>query len=53
MYIFCIQGGHVLTVNEKDAKVFKLITQIPKVTTPWSYLLFILNLIIPGKRLKR
>ena len=39
----------VLSVDEKDKQVWALITDVPKVKTPWQYICFLLNVIIPGK----
>ena len=39
----------VIDVDEKDRQVWALITDVPKVKTPWQYVCFILNVIIPGK----
>ena len=39
----------VIDVDIRDARVWELITDVPKVKTPWQYLCFILNVIIPGK----
>ena len=39
----------VIDVDARDAEVWRLITDVPKVKTPWQYICFILNVIIPGK----
>ena len=39
----------VIAVDEKDAQVWSLITDVPKLGTPWQYVCFVLNVIIPGK----
>eukprot|EP00347_Sterkiella_histriomuscorum_P005773 403355324 len=38
----------VIDVDEKDRQVWALITDVPKVKTPWQYVCFILNVIVPG-----
>jgi hypothetical protein len=38
-----------MEVDEKDKEVWRLLTDVPKVGTPWQYLCFILNVILPGK----
>ena len=40
---------NVIAVDDKDKQVWQLITDVPKVKTPWQYLCFLLNVIIPGK----
>jgi hypothetical protein len=42
----------VISIDDKDRQVWHLITDVPKVKTPWQYICFILNVIIPGKYLK-
>lgn len=42
----------VIDIDDKDRQVWALITDVPKVKTPWQYVCFILNVIIPGKNLK-
>ena len=39
----------VIAVDEKDAQVWSLITDVPKLGSPWQYVCFVLNVIIPGK----
>ena len=39
----------VMDIDAKDAQVWALITDVPKVKTPWQYVCFILNVIVPGK----
>ena len=41
----------VIDLDARDAEVWRLITDVPKVKTPWQYICFILNVIIPGKSL--
>jgi hypothetical protein len=41
----------VISIDDKDRQVWALITDVPKVKTPWQYVCFILNVIIPGKSL--
>ncbi|CDW85958.1 UNKNOWN [Stylonychia lemnae] len=38
----------VIDIDEKDAQVWQLITDVPKIKSPWQYVCFILNVIIPG-----
>ena len=38
----------VMDIDAKDAQVWALITDVPKIKTPWQYVCFILNVIIPG-----
>jgi len=38
----------VIDIDEKDAQVWALITDVPKIKSPWSYVCLILNVIIPG-----
>lgn len=38
----------VMAVDEKDREAWNLVTDVPKMKTPWQYLCFILNVIIPG-----
>ena len=38
----------VIDIDEKDAQVWMLITDVPKLKSPWQYICFILNVIIPG-----
>ena len=40
----------VIGVDEKDRQVWALITDVPKLASPWQYICFILNVIIPGKK---
>ena len=37
-----------LDVDEKDKQVWILITDVPLLKSPWQYICFILNVIIPG-----
>ena len=39
----------VIAIDEKDAQVWQLITDVPKLKAPWQYICFVLNVIIPGK----
>lgn len=39
----------VIDVDAKDQQVWQLITDVPKIKTPWQYVCFILNVIVPGK----
>jgi hypothetical protein len=39
----------VIDIDEKDRQVWALITDVPKLKTPWQYVCFIFNVIIPGK----
>ena len=38
----------VMAIDEKDAKVWELITDVPRLGSPWQYICFVLNVIIPG-----
>ena len=40
---------NVIAIDEKDKQVWQLITDVPKVKTPFQYICFLLNVIIPGK----
>ena len=40
----------VIANDERDAQVWALITDVPKMKAPWHYICFVLNVIIPGKR---
>ena len=39
---------NVIGVDEKDRQVWLLITDVPKMKAPWTYICFVLNVIIPG-----
>ena len=39
----------VIDVDANDRELWERITDVPKVSTPWQYICFILNVIIPGK----
>ena len=39
----------VIDYDARDAEVWRLITDVPFLSTPWQYICFILNVIIPGK----
>ena len=39
----------VIDVDEKDKRVWELITDVPKIKAPFQYICFVLNVIIPGK----
>ena len=39
----------VIDIDDRDAQVWHFITDVPKVGSPWQYVLFVLNVIIPGK----
>jgi hypothetical protein len=39
----------VIDIDEKDKQVWALITDVPKIKTPWQYVCFVLNVIVPGK----
>ena len=41
----------VIDVDQKDQEVWRLITDVPRVKTPWQYVCFILNVIIPGNHI--
>ena len=38
----------MIAVDERDAQVWQLITDVPKLKGPWQYICFVLNVIIPG-----
>ena len=38
----------VISVDERDSKVWALITDVPRLKSPWQYVCFVLNVIIPG-----
>ena len=40
----------VIDVDANDRELWERITDVPKVNTPWQYVCFILNVIIPGKQ---
>jgi len=39
----------VIDIDERDAEVWRMITDLPMIGTPWQYVLFVMNVIIPGK----
>ena len=39
----------LIDVDEKDQRVWHLVTDVPKVDMPWPYVLFFLNCVLPGK----
>ncbi len=39
----------VIDVDSNDRELWERITDVPKVSSPWQYVCFILNVIIPGK----
>ena len=39
---------YMFTVDEKDKQAWHIITDVPKMPSPWQYVCFILNVIIPG-----
>lgn len=38
----------ILAVDERDQKVWELITDVPKVQKIWAFIILVLNVIIPG-----
>ena len=38
----------VIDVDARDAQVWQMITDVPHVPTPWQYVCFVCNVIIPG-----
>lgn len=38
----------MVEIDEKDRQVWNLITDVPKIKTPWQYICFLLNVIVPG-----
>jgi hypothetical protein len=38
----------ILAVDERDQKVWELITDVPKVQKVWAFIILVLNVIIPG-----
>ena len=38
----------VISIDERDAEVWRLITDVPKLKSPWQYVCFVFNVIIPG-----
>lgn len=40
--------SNILAVDERDQKVWELITDVPKVQKVWAIIIFVLNIIIPG-----
>ncbi len=38
----------VIDIDAKDQQVWALITDVPKIKSPWQYVCFILNVIVPG-----
>ena len=43
--------NRVIDYDEKDKQVWMLITDVPIMKSPWQYVCFILNVIVPGKYL--
>ena len=43
-----IMKERVISVDERDAQVWNLITDVPRLKSPWQYVCFVLNVIIPG-----
>ena len=41
-------GASIVSLGDKDMAAWKLISDVPYVPTPWSYLCLIINLILPG-----
>ena len=39
----------VIADDERDTEVWRLVTDVPRMGTPWQYVCFILNVLIPGK----
>ena len=40
---------NVIAINENDRQMWALITDVPHLGTPWQYVAFVLNIILPGK----
>jgi hypothetical protein len=38
----------VLAIDERDEKVWQLITDMPKVSKPWAAVILLLNFGVPG-----
>ena len=39
----------VIDYDDRDQEVWRLITDVPRLTNPWNWICFVLNVIIPGK----
>ncbi len=42
---------NVMKVDENDAKMWELLTDVPVMKTPFQYVALLLNVLIPGKRI--
>ena len=42
----------VIDYDDRDHQVWMLITDVPKLKSPWQYICFVLNVIIPGDLFK-
>jgi hypothetical protein len=40
--------NRMIAVDDKDKRFWEIITDVPLVKTPWQYICFVLNVIIPG-----
>ena len=40
---------HVVDIDERDKEVWEILTDVPKLSTPWNYIAFCFNVLIPGK----
>ena len=38
----------IIANDERDQRLWELITDVPKLNKPWNYICFITNVIIPG-----
>ena len=41
----------ILSIDERDQKVWELITDVPKLSKVYAGIIFVLNVIVPGKYL--
>jgi len=39
----------VISIDQKDEEMWKIITDVPHFPAPWQYVLFVLSVLIPGK----
>jgi hypothetical protein len=42
--------SRILSVDERDKKVWELITDVPKLNKVWAIAVLLLNIVVPGKK---
>lgn len=40
--------NRIISIDERDKKVWELITDVPKLNKVWAIAVFILNIVVPG-----